>query len=88
MSSALANGIPPPPPGVRHQLDQLLELPIQALVLGPILERNIVNLSRILPAHGSLAHLQALVNDGLQKGMGHTDMCSAGLGALGGIIES
>ncbi|XP_072836186.2 uncharacterized protein LOC140702069 isoform X2 [Pogona vitticeps] len=55
--------------GVRHQLDQLSELPIQALVLGPILERNIANLSRILPVHGSLQHLRALVDDGLQKGI-------------------
>ncbi|XP_042295112.1 uncharacterized protein LOC121915193 isoform X2 [Sceloporus undulatus] len=47
--------------GVRHQLDHLLERSIQALVLGSILEGH--NLSHILPAHGSLGHLQALVND-------------------------
>ncbi|XP_070806323.1 amino acid transporter heavy chain SLC3A2-like [Pituophis catenifer annectens] len=55
--------------GVRQQLDQLATLPIQALVLGPILEGRGANLTQIIPAHGSLAQLQALVTDGRKKGI-------------------
>ncbi|XP_026577274.1 4F2 cell-surface antigen heavy chain-like [Pseudonaja textilis] len=55
--------------GVRQQLDQLATLPIQALVLGPILEGGGANLTQIVPAHGSLAQLQALGTDGHKRGI-------------------
>ncbi|XP_058052309.1 4F2 cell-surface antigen heavy chain-like [Ahaetulla prasina] len=55
--------------GVRQQLDQLATLPIQALVLGPILEGGGANLTQIIPAHGSLAQLQALLTDGRKRGI-------------------
>ncbi|XP_070620697.1 amino acid transporter heavy chain SLC3A2-like [Erythrolamprus reginae] len=55
--------------GVREQLDQLAMLPIQALVLGPILEGGGANLTQIDPAHGSLAQLQALVTEGRKRGI-------------------
>ncbi|XP_062996745.1 amino acid transporter heavy chain SLC3A2-like [Elgaria multicarinata webbii] len=55
--------------GVSCQLDQLLGLSIQALVLGPILEGDLANLSSLLPAHGSLEQLQALANDGRKRGV-------------------
>lgn len=56
--------------GVRQQLDRLVALPIQALVLGPVLEGRGANLSQIVPAHGSLAQLQALAKDGRKRGTG------------------
>ncbi|CAI5780700.1 4F2 cell-surface antigen heavy chain-like [Podarcis lilfordi] len=55
--------------GVRCQLDQLLAFSIQALVLGPILESDLANLSRILPAHGSQEQLGALVDVGKKEGL-------------------
>ncbi|XP_054855928.1 4F2 cell-surface antigen heavy chain-like [Eublepharis macularius] len=55
--------------GVRPLLDRLLELPVQALVLGSILEGDSANLSRICSAHGSLEQLRALVNDGHKQGI-------------------
>lgn len=75
-----AVGAPSMPPslhaGVRQQLDQLATLPIQALVLGPILEGRGANLTQIIPAHGSLAQLQALVTDGHKRGTGQN--CQVG----------
>ncbi|XP_025024088.1 4F2 cell-surface antigen heavy chain-like [Python bivittatus] len=55
--------------GVRQELDQLVALSIQALVLGPILAGRGANLSQIVPAHGSLAQLQALAIDGHKRGI-------------------
>nr|XP_056702290.1 4F2 cell-surface antigen heavy chain-like [Euleptes europaea] len=55
--------------GVRHLLDQLVELRIQALVLGPVLEGDGANLSRICSAHGYLEQLRALVTDGHKQGI-------------------
>ncbi|XP_013922224.1 PREDICTED: 4F2 cell-surface antigen heavy chain-like [Thamnophis sirtalis] len=55
--------------GVRQQLDQLATLPIQALVLGSILEGGGANLTQIVPARGSLAQLQALLTDGHKRGI-------------------
>ncbi|XP_039218065.1 4F2 cell-surface antigen heavy chain-like isoform X1 [Crotalus tigris] len=55
--------------GIRQQLDWLVALPIQALVLGPVLEGRGANLSQIVPAHGSLAQLQALARDGRKRGI-------------------
>lgn len=58
-----------PSPGVRQQLGQLQVLPIQALVLGPILEADGANLTRLCPAYGSLEQLRGLVDEGHEKGM-------------------
>ncbi|XP_028598225.2 amino acid transporter heavy chain SLC3A2-like [Podarcis muralis] len=55
--------------GVRRQLDRILAFSIQALVLGPILESDLANLSRILPAHGSQEQLEALVDVGKKEGL-------------------
>ncbi|XP_066494245.1 amino acid transporter heavy chain SLC3A2-like [Tiliqua scincoides] len=55
--------------GVRQQLGQLLALPIQALVLGSILETDNANLTRVCPAYGSLKELRELVDEGHQKGI-------------------
>ncbi|KAL8211986.1 UNVERIFIED_CONTAM: hypothetical protein K2H54_032686 [Gekko kuhli] len=55
--------------GVRRLLDRLVELPVQALVLGPVLEGDGANLSSVCSSHGSLEKLQALVADGHKKGI-------------------
>ncbi|KAJ6663891.1 hypothetical protein lerEdw1_009972 [Lerista edwardsae] len=55
--------------GVRQQLGQLLALPVQALVLGPVLEADGANLTRLCPAYGSLEQLRGLVDEGHEKGI-------------------
>ncbi|XP_063168308.1 amino acid transporter heavy chain SLC3A2-like isoform X2 [Candoia aspera] len=55
--------------GVRQELGWLAALSIQALVLGPILAGRGANLTQIVPAHGSLAQLQALAIDGHKRGI-------------------
>ncbi|XP_060114320.1 4F2 cell-surface antigen heavy chain-like [Heteronotia binoei] len=55
--------------GVRHLLDQLVELPAQALVLGGVLKGDGANLSSVLSTHGSLEQLQLLVADGHHSGI-------------------
>lgn len=57
------------PADVRHDLDWFLASSIQVLVLGPVLEGDGANLSRICPTYGSLEQLQGLVEDGRKQGM-------------------
>nr|XP_008123513.1 PREDICTED: 4F2 cell-surface antigen heavy chain [Anolis carolinensis] len=53
--------------GVRGQLDQLLELPIQGLILGSVLEGDVANLSCVLPACGALDPWRALLRDARKR---------------------